>query len=316
MIVLPQTLEEAAAARGEFRVGGTDLQERFRSGVTRGPVVDLARIEGLDEIRWDERGAARIGAMVRIAALARDEHLRTAYPGLAAAADGLATPQIREMGTLGGNLAQRTRCSYFRHPYFTCHKKGGDSCPAREGDYLHGVLFDLGPCCAPHPSTLGMALLAYEAQVEVHGGPARAASDLFGDGSDPSRDAQLKPGEIIIQIALPPPLGGERAAYFRAISRATGEWPLVEALARLAVENGSVAFARIAVGGVANIPLRLPKVEAALVGQPAMSQTFEAAARAAVEGANPLPSARYKMQLLVGTLLETLERALHAQHPN
>jgi xanthine dehydrogenase YagS FAD-binding subunit len=310
MINLVQTPEEALAAPGEFRAGGTDFQERRRSGVSREAIVDLHALAELNQIEWDEQGAARIGAGVTMATVARDAAIRQHYPALAEAAGGLATPQIRTMGTMGGSLLQRTRCWYYRHPDVSCYKKGGDACPAREGNHQYGVCFDLGPCVFPHPSTLGMTLLAYEANVEIHGQGLQSIADLYGDGSDPTRDHLLAPGQLMTAIHLPPPLAGEQSAYFRAISRARAEWPLVETTVLLVVEDQTMRVARVAVGGVANIPLRLAKVEAALVEQPPTAQTLEQAAQRAVEGVNPLPLTGYKVDLLYGTVLETLERAV------
>jgi len=306
VIEFPKTLDEAAAARGEIRAGGTDLQELRRSGVSRGPIVDLRDLGGLDNIEWD--GAAKIGALVKVSTIAEDRRMQGSYPGLAQAAGDLATPQIRAVGTVGGNLLQRNRCWYFRHPATSCYKKGGSSCPARAGNHLYSVAFDLGPCVAPHPSTLGMALLAYEAHIEVHGRQPRPVADLY-DGSDPHHDHQLGEGEVLTGVALLPPVEGERAAYFRATSRAYSEWPLVECVARLVMEEGEIRFARVAVGGVANVPLRLAGVEEALVAQPAGIETFEQAADVAAEGANPLPMTGYKVRLLRGTVFETLNRA-------
>jgi len=310
MLTIATTLEEAAAAPGELRAGGTDVQERRRSGIASGPLVDISRLPGLNTIAWGDDGAATVGALVSIDAVARDERVRAGYPGLAQAAGGLATPQIRLMGTMGGALLQRIRCWYFRHPAFDCFKKGGEGCPARAGHNPNGVLFDLGPCAYPHPSTLGMALLAYEAQVEVNGRELRPAAALFGDGADPTRDHTLAPGELLTRIVLPPPIRGERAAYARAIGRAEAEWPLVEAIALLVVEDGQIRRARVVVGGVANIPLRLPAVEAALAGRPAAPETLAAAAERAADGATPLPETGYKARLLPATVLEVLERAV------
>ena len=307
MIEFPRTLDEATAARGEIRAGGTDLQDLRRSGVSRGPIVDLRDLGGLDEIEWD--GAARVGALVKVSTIAADERIRRSYPGLSHAAGDLATPQIRAVGTLGGNLLQRNRCWYFRHPATSCYKKGGSSCLARSGNHLYSVAFDLGPCVAPHPSTLGMALLAYEAHIEVHGRQPRPLAELY-DGTDPYHDHQLEDGRVLTGVALTRPLQGERAAYFRATSRAYSEWPLVECVARLAVEEGEIRFSRVAVGGVANVPLRLPRVEETLVGQAAGTESFERAAAVAVEGANPLPMTDYKLRLVRGALLESLELAL------
>ena len=310
MLTTIRSLEDASHARGEYRAGGTDLNERRRSGIARGALVDAMALGGFDRIEWDEQGAVRLGALVRIAAIAEEPRIRQSYPGLAQAAGCLATPQIRAVGTLGGSLAQRTRCSYFRHPLFNCFKNGGDSCPAREGYHQYGVVFDLGPCVFPHPSTLGMALLTYDGRVEINGRDERPVAELFGDGSDPHHDHQLAEGELITHLMLPPPLAGERAAYFRSISRSRSEWPLVECLVRLGVDGGAIRFARVGVGGVANIPLRLPLVEAALTGQPAASLTFERAASLATNGAKPLPMTGYKVPLLRDTVLEALERAL------
>ncbi|MGH3756480.1 FAD binding domain-containing protein [Actinophytocola sp.] len=308
MIIIPQTPDEASGSVGEFRAGGTDLSERRRSGIARGSIVDLRDLEDLDRIEWNA-GAAHIGARIRIATVARDQAVHGAYPGLAAAAAALATPQIRAVGTLGGNLLQRNRCWYYRHPATTCFKKGGDSCPARDGDHLYGVCFDRGPCVAPHPSTLGMALLAYDATVDIHAQPSRTISELYGDGADPTRDHLLEPGQLLTGITVPPPVTGERAAYRRAIGRARAEWPLVEAVVRL-VADETITFARVAIGGVAPVPLRLPAVEEALVGLPGTDRTFHQAAELATTEANPLPMTRYKVNLTHATVLDTLQRAL------
>jgi len=157
-----------------------------------------------------------------------------------------------------------------------------------------------------------MALLAYDAQVEVQGSALRSVADLYGDGSDPQRDHLLGEHELLTAIRLPAPAPGERAAYFRSISRAEAEWPLGEALVRLVLDdNNLIQLARVSVGGVANIPLRLPQVEAALVGQAATAVICAQAAELAAVGANPLPQTGYKVKLLVGTVLETLERAIN-----
>ena len=301
----------------EVRAGGTDLGERRHSGVSRGPVKDLDHRPELSVVGWGgPDGGATIGALVTIAKLAADARIEAAYPGLAAAAEALATPQIRRVATVGGNLLQRNRCWYFRHPATSCLKKGGTDCPARSGNHRYGVLFDLGPCVAPHPSTLGTALLAYDAMVATDRRAALSVAEVFGDGSDGTRDHLLDADELLTRVTLPPPVPGEYAAYFRATSRAHTEWPLVEAVVRLRIDQGegdeigTVAWAGIAVGAVAPVPLRLPRVEAALAGQPVTVAAFAAAATHAAEGANPLPMTGYKSALLVGTVTEALERAV------
>jgi xanthine dehydrogenase YagS FAD-binding subunit len=310
MSAAPTSIAEALAASGQYRAGGTDLQQRLRSGVSSGPLVDLAGLCELNRIDWDDHGRARIGALISIATLAADPRVAAAYPGLARAAARLATPQIRAAATLGGNLLQQSRCWYFRHPAVRCLKNGGSSCPARSGNHLYHACFDLGPCVAVHPSTLAMALMAYEAEVEIAGAGLRPVAALYGDGSDAARDHQLAAHDLLTAVLMPAPRVGERAAYFRATSRALAEWPLVEAIVRLGMTGGTIRFARIAVGGVAPIPLRREAAEAALIGWPADAQTLARAAALAAEGANPLPMTRYKVDLLRGTVRATLERAV------
>lgn len=297
-----------AAQQPELLAAGTDLFERRRSGVSPGPVAPLARTVENTQIAWRPDGGARIGSLVAIAEVAGDRRMVEAYPGLAAAAGGLATPQIRNIGTVGGNLAQRSRCWYYRNPHMACLKKGGDVCPARSGNHLFGVIFDLGACVAPHPSTLGAALLAYEATVSTSLREASGVAALFGDGADGSRDHTLQAGEQILWIDLPPPLAGERAGYRRATSRSYAEWPLVEAVVRIAVEGGRIGLARIAVGGVAPVPLRLASAEQFLVGKPLDAATVAATARSAVADCTPLAMTRYKVPLLEGVIADVLGR--------
>src|SRR5262249_44408463 len=153
----------------------------------RGPLIDImGSAEG--GISWGADGAATIGALTTIAAIAADGRIASTYPGIAASAQNLATPQIRHLATLGGNLAHRSRCWYFRNPHINCLKKGGDSCPARTGNHLYGVVFDLGDCIAPHPSTMAAALLAYDAQIITDRRDGLSIAALLGDGSDGRRD--------------------------------------------------------------------------------------------------------------------------------
>ncbi len=293
------------STRPEYRAAGTDLSERRRSGVSRGAILDVAAPAG---VVVEPDGGLRLGALTTIAALAADPAIRAGYPGLAAAADGLATPQIRRMATLGGNIAQRNRCWYFRNPDIACLKKGGDVCPAREGNALYAVAFDSAPCVAPHPSTLAAALLAYEARLDTDQRRGVAVDQALGDGRARSAETALEPGELITAVVLPPPTSGERAMYKRAIGRAHAEWPLVELVACANFEAGAFARLRLVAGGVAPVPLRLKAAEAAALGKPAGAATFAAAAAASIEGANPLPQSRYKLELLQGLVRDLLEQ--------
>lgn len=302
----------ATDAAGTARAGGTDLQERLALGIAPREIVDLRDVAGLDAIAAEGKGF-RIGAKVRIAELGAHPGIVASHAGLAEAAAGLATPQIRAVATVGGNLLQRVRCWYYRNPDARCLKKGGESCLARAGDHLHHACIDLGPCVAPHPSTLGAALLAYDARVSIatRDGKTeeRTVAALMGDGGDPIRENTLGAGELLTGVLLPAALPGERAAYVRAISRARAEWPLVEAVARLGLAGGKVTSAAVAVGGVATVPLRRAKVEEALVDRTPTPEVLARAAALASDGADPLPMTGYKVRLLEATVLEALERA-------
>jgi xanthine dehydrogenase YagS FAD-binding subunit len=295
---------------GELRAGGTDLSERRRSGVSRGALIDIAPTSDMTRIGWGADGAARIGALATIDQIANDPAIAAAYPGLAAAAGGLATPQIRRLATIGGNLAQRSRCWYYRNPHIACLKKGGSTCPARTGNHLYGVVFDLGPCIAPHPSTMAVALLAYDARIATDRRGGLTIAQLLGDGSNGAFENALDPGETIKSIELPPPIAGERALYKRAISRAYAEWPLVEVVARAVVTAGSLRFLRLTAGGVAPVPMRLAAAEAAGEGVPASGATIALVAERSIDGATPLPLTAYKLDLLKGLVQDLLERLL------
>jgi len=292
----------------EFRAAGTDLSERRRSGVSTGPLMEIVPAADITGMHWGADGSLRIGAYATIAAIAADKNIAAAYPGIAASAQGLATPQIRHLATLGGNLAQRSRCWYYRNPHIACLKKGGSDCPARGGNHLYGVAFDLGPCVAPHPSTMAAALLAYDATIITYQRSGLSIADVLGDGSNGAADNALLPGEMIRGIELPAPRRGERAFYKRAISRSHAEWPLVEVCARAVVTDGAFQFIRLTAGGIAPVPLRLQAAEAALQDLPANGLNISVAAKLAASGAKPLPMTGYKLDLLEGVVRDVLEQ--------
>jgi xanthine dehydrogenase YagS FAD-binding subunit len=297
----------ADAQRPEFRAAGTDLSERRRSGVSRGPLLDLVRPSGTPDIAWDTSGAARISAFASIAAIATDPKLGAAYPGLTAAAASLATPQIRHVATLGGNLAQRSRCWYYRDPKIACLKKGGTICPAREGNHLYGVAFDLGPCVAPHPSTLAAALMAYDAAITTNLRQRLTMDQMLGDGSNGTIDHALLPGEIIESIELGIPVANERALYRRAISRSYAEWPLVEVVVRAVIADGTFKFVRIVSGAVAPVPIRHLAAESAAQGAAVNAATIAKAVAQSTLGAKPLAMTGYKLDLLRGLVRDLFE---------
>ncbi|RKS08951.1 xanthine dehydrogenase YagS FAD-binding subunit [Nocardiopsis sp. Huas11] len=300
------------------RAGGTDLTACLAAGVVEpAPVVDLTGVDDLRGVAWAGDGSARVGALTRVAELSTDPRLADAYPALAMTAAALATPQVRGTATVGGNLLQRNRCWYLRNPAFDCFQTGGDSCPARSGDHLYGVVVDQGPCAAPHPSSLAVALLAYGASVQVAGQRERdvPVAALY-DGTDPTRDHVLDPREVLVAVELPVPSPGERASYLRATGRSRAEWPLVEAAVRLVCASdgaGPVVSASVAVGGVARTPLLLPGVAEALVDAvpgSAPDEGVDAALAELADLCDPLPATGYKVDLLSATVRAAVEQAL------
>ncbi|MFC4564237.1 FAD binding domain-containing protein [Nocardiopsis mangrovi] len=305
---IPAAVAALRDTGSEARAGGTDVMARLAAGTAAGPFTDLHRVAELSGVDWADDGSARIGATTTVAAIAADPRLRDAYPALTATAGALATPQIRAAGTIGGNLLQRNRCWYFRNAAFSCFQSGGDSCPAREGDHRYGTVIDQGPCAAPHPSSLAVALLAYDAVVEVEGAPPMPVADLY-DGTDPTRDHVLEQGRLLTGVRLPVPAVGERAAYRRATARSRGEWPLVEAVARVVPgEDGHAGAVAVAVGGVARTPLRLPAVEEALTGRRLTLHAVAGAVDGVTGLCTPLRQTAYKAGLLRDTVRDVLER--------
>ncbi|MDS1271023.1 FAD binding domain-containing protein [Lipingzhangella sp. LS1_29] len=306
----------------EFRAGGIDTTSRQVLNRASGPFVDLADIADLRGLHPPRDGQpAWVGATTTLAELHSDPHIRTSYPGLAAAVAEIATPEVRSRATIGGNLLQRNRCPYYRSPDFDCHQTGADQCPAHEAGAASSLLVNLGPCVAPHPSTIALALLAHDATVLVDPEGERSVPELLGDGTDPTHDHQLAAHEILTGVRLPAPPAQECAAYHRLTRRSTAEWPLVETLVRLGIpapadQEGTrprapatIRWARVAVGGVARVPLRLRSVEDALLDRPASAETVQAAAGLAGTTDTPCQT------LVRASVLEALERAM-GEHPH
>ena len=307
-IVFPSSSDDLNVPNGStIRAGGTDLQERLRSHNAEPDLVDLTRMSGFAGIETAADGGTRIGAGTTIATVARD--LSDGYPALALTAGGLATPQIRNIATIGGNLLQRTRCWYYRHPEIGCFKSGGDSCPARSGRHLYGVAFDSSKCVHPHPSSMAMALMTYDATVTLADQSVMTVAELLGDGADPSRDNLLPDGAVVVAVNLPASMDGERAAYFRTISRFEAEWPLVEAVARVRFgTDETISDCAVGLGGVATVPLRMAAAEQVLSGKQLDRETIRATAEACTAGVNPLAETGYKVDLIRATVTEVLEQ--------
>jgi xanthine dehydrogenase YagS FAD-binding subunit len=292
--------------------GGTNLVDLMKLGVaTPELLVDVARLPH-DRIEALPGGGVRIGAAVRNSELAADHTIRTRYPVLAQALLAGASGQLRNLATTGGNLLQRTRCTYFQDTSKPCNKRQpGSGCPAREG--YHRNLAILGwseQCVATHPSDMAVALLALDAQVRVRGRAGERAVPLAGfhrlPGDEPQRDTLLEHGDLITAVELPPLPFATSSRYRKVRDRASYAFALVSVAAALDVADGAVRDARLALGGVAHAPWRATKAEAVLRGAPATEETFRRAADAELADARPLRDNAFKIPLARNVIVRVL----------
>jgi xanthine dehydrogenase YagS FAD-binding subunit len=302
----------AHAPEGAFLGGGTNLVDLMKLGVAQPEVlIDVSHLP-YNRVELLADGSVRIGAAVRNSDLAADRMIRSRYPVLAQALLAGASGQLRNLATAGGNLLQRTRCVYFQDVSKPCNKREpGSGCPAREG--YHRSLAILGAseaCVATHPSDMAVAMVALDAVVRVLGPNGERTIPLTSfhrlPGDEPQRDTVLEHGELITAIDLPPIAFAARSHYRKVRDRASYAFALVSVAAALDVADGVVRHARIAFGGVAHVPWRATKAEAALRGAPATEEVFRQAAEAELAGARPLRDNGFKVPLARNTLVRTL----------
>ncbi len=292
------SLDEARTAladgKTELIAGGTDLVGTLKDNILRtypATVINLKTVPGLDFIKEDG-GLLKIGALTRLADIAANPVVKAKYTALAQAASRVASPHIREMGTIGGNLAQLHRCWYFRKPEnrFDCKRKGGDRCFAMSGDNrYHSIFGAVGSCIAVHPSDTAPALIALNARVVTTSRTIEAEN--FFDVKTPGNTV-LEPGEIIREIWIPAPPAGAKSAFLKFAIRKSIDFPVVNC----AVMVGGGA-ARIALNAVAPKPYRAVKAEAVVAGKKIDEALAAAAGEAAVADARPLAATRWKVQI-------------------
>jgi xanthine dehydrogenase YagS FAD-binding subunit len=303
----------AEKAGSVFKAGGIDLLDHLKEHLVEPPrVVDLKRIPGLDRVTAEADGSLRIGTLTTLEKVASHETVGKTHPALARACGEAASPQIRNVATIGGNVLQRPRCWYYRLESYKCVKKGGDVCYAVAGENRYHVLFGGGPAYPPHPSNAAVALVAYGGSFVLEGrnGTRTIPADEFFvmPTADPTRENVLEPGEILLEIHVPS-AAGWRSAYHEVRERAAFDWPLVSAAVAVKAEDGVVSDARVVLGQVATIPWRSVPAEKALVGKAISAASAEAAGQAAVKGAEPMSHNGYKVDL-VSTLVRRMVASL------
>lgn len=312
----PRTVEEALALLSEKKerthlmAGGTDLLTEIKEGVVEPElVIDLKTIDGLAFIT-EEKNGLRIGAMTSLAELAADLTIERNYPVLHQAVISVATPQLRHMGTVGGNLCQRPRCWYYRDAKFLCRKKGGRQCFAATGKNKYHAIFGGGICHIVFPSDLAPALMALDAEILIHSPKGQKVMSLADFYALPSanvrRENVLAPDEILGELRLPPPKKGEKSAYLKLKEREAWDFALVSAAVRGTVSGRSLSNPRIVLGGVAPIPWRLDKVENHTAGKRLTEGLIQEAAAMALEEAKPLRENGFKKDLVEAVLVRSL----------
>jgi xanthine dehydrogenase YagS FAD-binding subunit len=308
----PNTLDEALAALAEgdeprLLAGGTDLLGSARRGIEAPDhLINLKSIPELTGIHQTSDNGLAIGAATRLSDVAENPLVSENFPILAQAIAQTATPQIRNTGTLGGNLCQRPRCWYYRHPDFPCVRKQGEGCFAVGGQNRYHAIFGGHGCFIVHPSDSAPALIALDARVEIAGPDGcreLPLSDFFvGPEENLTGETALAPNEILTHIHIPPPVSGSTGVYLKASERRATDFALVSVAVVLARQDVQITSARVILGGVAPIPWRVPKAEGIIVKQGISAESIQQACEAAVEDAHPMSQNVYKVQLMKGLL--------------
>ncbi|TDP95016.1 FAD binding domain-containing protein [Labedaea rhizosphaerae] len=307
-LTAPTTVDDAIQSRATFLAGGTTLVDLMKLDVLTPRHV--ADINGLPLRGIDSSDGLRIGALARMADVAAHPGV---YPVISRALLRSASQQLRNMASIGGNLVQRTRCTYFRDVSTPCNRREpGSGCPAITGaNRMHAIFGGSDHCVATHPSDLAVALVALDAQIRL-AGPDGIRTVALAEfyrlpGDTPELEHDLREGELITEVVVPRLDWAANSTYVKVRDRESYEFALCSAAVALDVHDGVIRDARVAVGGVATVPWRLPGVEAALRGAPLTEDAFQQAAALATEGARPLPENGFKTKLLPRTLV----RALH-----
>lgn len=319
-ILTPSTLQEAHSilvekgGNASIFAGGTDMLGEMKQGTSSpGCIVNIGNLEGLRGIE-ERKGETAFGSMITLSRIARDSDTAARYPGFVQAVESVATPQIRNAGTLGGNLCQRPRCWYYRSAASDCLKKGGDTCFAVDGSNKYHAILGADRCHIVHPSDTAVALMTLDAQVEIfgEGGLRRTpVSGLFvGPGEDVLSETTLGAGDILTRVAIPHPGHGARSIYLKAKERQAYDFALVSVGGYMEVVDGVVAEARIVLGGVAPVPYFARAASDALLGCGTDEVDASTIGRLAVEGAEPMSDNGYKVRLTSNLVARTVRTLL------
>ncbi len=294
--------------------GGQDLLTTMKDYTSRPTrLVNLKTVKGLNRLSLDAKGLT-IGALITLSDLEEHQGIRRNMPGLAEAAHSIATPQIRNLGTVGGNLCQRPRCWYFRLEEVICLKKGGSECYAASGENKYNAIFGGGPSYIVHPSDLAPMLVALDARITVVGPTGKKVIPIDKFFTLPSegnirRENVLKNDELITEIFVPASPFAARSTYLKFKERESLDFALASVAAAVQLSGNTVKDARIVLGGVAPIPWRVPAAEKYLVGKTLSKEVLAEGAKLALADAKPLEKNAYKVPLAQTLVRRALAKA-------
>jgi len=309
------SVEEAQTLREEgsvFKAGGVDLLDLMKERIASPKrVVNIREIQGFDHITPGDDGSLKLGPMATLSRIDGDKFVRERFTALADACGHAATPQVRNMATVGGNLLQRPRCWYFRNELFPCRKKGGEICYAQQGENQYHAIFNNGVCAIVHPSAAAVALVALGATIEIWGDNDKKRVERLEDffilpNVDVTRENKLRPGEIVTQIVLPALRKGAKSAYIKQGEKESFDWPIAEVAAVIERDGETCKSASIVVGAASPVPRRAKEAEAALKGKPIMRDNAYAAAKAALADASPMTQNGYKLPVFEAIITRTI----------
>jgi xanthine dehydrogenase YagS FAD-binding subunit len=318
--VKPATVADAVRELGrswadaKILAGGIDLLGELKEGIIAPQrIVNIKGISGLRYIRFSEKEGLRLGALVTLEEIETHQVIRQRYTALAEAAHSVGTPQIRNVGTIGGNLCQRPRCWYYRDEHTKCLKKGGPICFAYNGENKYHAILGGGPCYIVHPSDCAPALIAFRASVTVVSPRGQRTVPLEEFFVLPSRrldhETILEPDEIVTEIQVPAPAPNTRSTYLKFKERDSHDFAIVGAAVVMRLRGKVCEDVRIVLSGVAPIPWRSPEAEAVLKGKAITPELAEQAGKAAVAKAQPLSQNAYKVPLTQAIVKQAILRA-------
>ncbi|MEP0134330.1 MAG: FAD binding domain-containing protein [Eudoraea sp.] len=310
-----EQLYEHSDKASVFKSGGVDVFDLVKEGLLKPQkIINIRNIPGLDKIGYDPKKGLSIGSNVTLAEIASNPDIKTHYLALHQAVNHAATPQLRNMSTLGGNIAQRNRCWYFRSADHDCFRKGGDRCFARHsetGENENHAIIDNGSCVSVHASSIATALMAFNASVIIVNEEGKKKEVHMDDffvtaGKDIAMENVLQAKEIITEITLPAPSKNTKSAYIKQVARESYDWSLGDVAVVLEVSGDTCRSASIVLGAAAPVPYRSMEAQQAIEKKTINGENALAAAEAAMSKARPLAKNGYKVPLFITAIKQAI----------